>query len=299
MDESAESTRSRTLRVVVADDHPLFLDALDQLVSGAADLELVGRAADGQELVDIVDRVDPDVVVTDLRMPGLDGINATQRILEHRPGQRILVVTMHDEDALVAAALQAGVRGYALKESPPAVVVAAIRAVGDGLLVLGPGVNATRPPEAAGSAFPGLTPRERELVDLIAAGRTNMAAARTLGKDRPKQPFRHPRQTSPRRPHHADRPRPGRWRAESELVNLHGKWFWRRLREADRDDDRRPCLPGEGAPCPAGGTLVPLAAPSGDGGALGAWLLIAVVAAFCFHSCRRWWSMTSAGSTVY
>jgi DNA-binding NarL/FixJ family response regulator len=170
------------LRVVVADDHPLVLDALSHLVTDAAGLELVGRAASGEDLVEVVADQDPDVVVTDLHMPGVDGIEAIRRLREADPGRRVLVLTMHDEEALVAAALQAGARGYTLKESPPGVVASAIRAVGDGLLVLGPGVTvapATDTPTA--TAFPELTPRERAVVDLVAAGRTNLAIARSLG----------------------------------------------------------------------------------------------------------------------
>ena len=172
----------RSLRVVVADDHPLFLEALSHLVSDAAGMELVGRAASGEDLIECVAERDPDVVVTDLRMPGVDGIEAIRRMRRADPQRRVLVLTMHDEDALVAAALRAGARGYTLKESPPGVVASAIRAVGDGLLALGPGVAVA--PATDGStatAFPELTPRERAVVDLVAAGRTNLAIARSLG----------------------------------------------------------------------------------------------------------------------
>ena len=171
-----------TLRVVVADDHPLFLDALSHLVNDAAGMQLVGRAASADALIECVTEQDPDVVVTDLRMPGVDGIEAIRRMRDTDPQRRVLVLTMHDEDALVAAALRAGARGYALKESPPAVVAAAIRAVGDGLLTLGPGVPmATGADRSRSTAFPELTPREGEIVDLVAAGRTNLAIARSLG----------------------------------------------------------------------------------------------------------------------
>lgn len=170
------------LRIVVADDHPLFLAALSDLVTDAAGMELVGRAASGDDLVECVAERDPDVVVTDLRMPGLDGIEAIRRMRKADPQRRVLVLTMHDEDALVAAALRAGARGYTLKESPPGVVASAIRAVGDGLLALGPGVSvAPTTDTSSATAFPELTPRERAVVDLVAAGRTNLAIARSLG----------------------------------------------------------------------------------------------------------------------
>lgn len=179
MDEAAGP---HPLRVVVADDHPLFLQALSDLVADAAGMELVGRAASGDDLVEAVAQRDPDVVVTDLRMPGLDGIEAIRRMRQADPRRRVLVLTMHDEDSLVAAALRAGARGYALKESPAGVVASAIRAVGDGLLVLGPGVTAPPTIDASSTpAFPELTSREREIVDLVAAGRTNLSIARSLG----------------------------------------------------------------------------------------------------------------------
>ena len=170
------------LRVVVADDHPLFLQALTHLVTDAEGMELVGRAAAGDDLIECVAEQDPDVVVTDLRMPGVDGIEAIRLMRRANPSRRVLVLTMHDDDALVAAALSAGARGYTLKESPPGVVAAAIRAVADGLLVLGPGVTAAPSTDAStATAFPELTPRERAVVDLVAAGRTNLAIARALG----------------------------------------------------------------------------------------------------------------------
>ncbi len=169
------------LRVVVADDHPLFLASLCQLVTDAPEMMLVGRAASGDTLLQAVAEHDPDVVVTDLRMPGIGGIEAIRRMRQANPTRRVLVLTMHDEDALVAAALQAGASGYTLKESSPSAVTSAIRAVGDGLLVLGPGVTlAPSSSSSTATAFPQLTAREREVVDLVAAGRTNLAIARTL-----------------------------------------------------------------------------------------------------------------------
>lgn len=172
---------TQLLRVVVADDHPLFLASLCHLVTDAPEMKLVGRAASGDSLLQVVTERDPDVVVTDLRMPGVDGIEAIRRMRQANPTRQVLVLTMHDEDALVAAALHAGARGYTLKESSPSVVTSAIRAVGAGLLVLGPGVTVAPASSAStATAFPELTAREREVVNLVAAGRTNLAIARTL-----------------------------------------------------------------------------------------------------------------------
>ena len=171
------------LRVVVADDHPLFLDGVRALVAAAPGLQVVGTASTGDELVEAVSQADPDIVVTDLRMPGLPVVEAIRRLRAEHAQRNILVLTMHDEDALVEGALQAGARGYALKESAPAAMLAAITAVSQGMLVLGPGVQ--RPPsagpDAAAQAFPELTPRERDVVQLVAAGQTNLAVARSLG----------------------------------------------------------------------------------------------------------------------
>ena len=171
------------LRVVVADDHPLFLDGVRGLVAAAAGLQVVGTAATGDELVAVVSRADPDIVVTDLRMPGLPVVEAIRRLRAEHAQCSILVLTMHDEDTLVEGALQAGARGYALKESAPAVILAAITAVSQGMTVLGPGVQ--RPPsagpDATAQAFPELTPRERDVVRMVATGQTNLAVSRSLG----------------------------------------------------------------------------------------------------------------------
>ena len=171
------------LRVVVADDHPLFLDGVRALVAAAPGLQVVGTASTGDELVTVVSQADPDIVVTDLRMPGLPVVEAIRRLRAEQAQRNILVLTMHDEDALVEGALQAGARGYALKESAPAAILAAITAISQGMLVLGPGVQPppSAGPDATAQAFPELTPRERDLVRLVAAGQTNLAVARSLG----------------------------------------------------------------------------------------------------------------------
>ena len=172
------------IRVVVADDHPLFLDGVRALVTAAAGMRVVGTASTGDDLVTEVARADPDVVVTDLRMPGLPVVEAIRLLRTKHPRRNILVLTMHDEDALVEVALRAGARGYALKESSPATILAAITAVSQGMLVLGPGVQPPPPsagPDDIAQAFPELTPRERDVVRLVAAGQTNLAVARTLG----------------------------------------------------------------------------------------------------------------------
>ena len=132
-------------------------------IGDAGALPLPQPASTGDELVEAVSRADPDIVVTDLRMPGLPVVEAIRRLRAEHAQRNILVLTMHDEDALVEGALQAGARGYALKESAPAAILAAITAVSQGMLVLGPGVQ--RPPsagpDATAQALPPLTPPSR------------------------------------------------------------------------------------------------------------------------------------------
>ncbi|HEY5847765.1 MAG TPA: response regulator transcription factor, partial [Microlunatus sp.] len=128
--------------VLVADDHQLFRDGLRSLVMAMPDAELVGEAADGLEAVALADSSRPDVVVMDLRMPRLDGIEATRRILASHAEVRILVVSMLDDDASVFAAMRAGARGYVLKGAGHEEVTAAIRSVQRGEAIFGAGIAA-------------------------------------------------------------------------------------------------------------------------------------------------------------
>jgi DNA-binding NarL/FixJ family response regulator len=166
------------IRVVVADDHPLFRDGLRTLASLESNLELVGEAANGADAVDLTLELEPDVVVMDLHMPDLNGIDATRLIAERQPGVGILVLTMFEDDDSVFAAMRAGARGYLLKGAGNDDVVRAIEAVARGDAIFGPSI-ATRvidffarrsePPQP----FPELTAREREVLELIAQGRSN------------------------------------------------------------------------------------------------------------------------------
>ncbi len=179
------------LRVLIADDHPFFRDGLRVLLEATPDTELVGEATDGDEVITLAQSLGPDVILMDLRMPGLGGIEATRRILNESPQIGILVVTMVEDDDSVFAAMRAGARGYLLKGADKDEMLLAIRAVGRDEAVFGPGIArrlthyfAPPPPgvptRTTRDAFPDLTEREREILDLIAAGRNNQEIAGQL-----------------------------------------------------------------------------------------------------------------------
>jgi len=176
-----------TVRVVVADDHPIVRDGLRALLTSIPDVELVGEATTGREAVRsaVTDR--PDVIVMDLRMPDLDGAAATAEICRVAPDVAVLVLTMLDDDDSVFAAMRAGARGYLVKGASQQEIVRAITAVAAGEAIFGPGVARrvlryfASPPATAAPAFPELSPREREVLDLIAGGLTNAAIAGRLG----------------------------------------------------------------------------------------------------------------------
>ncbi len=176
-----------TIRVVVADDHPLFRDGMRALFEATSDIALVGEASDGAAVLDLVTGALPDVVVMDLQMPGLDGVEATRRLATLAPSARVLVLTMFEDDASVFAAVRAGARGYLVKGADASEVVGAVRAVAAGEAVFG-ATLATRilgffaSPRAAGLLpFPELTDREHQILELIARGLANDAIAARLG----------------------------------------------------------------------------------------------------------------------
>ena len=176
------------MRVLVADDHPMFRAGMVMLLEADPRTEHVGQAGTGAEAVDLAVTLRPDVVVMDLHLPDLDGVTATRRILEQVPDVGILVLTMSDEDDAVVAALQAGARGYLLKEAGPAEILAAILSVGEGASVFGPSIarritsllTAPAVSPSADVTFPELTEREREILGLMARGHTNPVIARQL-----------------------------------------------------------------------------------------------------------------------
>jgi len=174
------------IRVLVADDHPAFRAGLQLMLADAGDLEVVGLAENGDQAVELAEPLRPDVVVMDLRMPGLDGIGATRRLLELDPAVGVVVLTMFEDDDSVFAAMRAGARGYLLKGAEQDEILRAIRAVAAGEVLLGQSI-ARRVIEhfssgdgSARAAFPALTERERQVLDLIAAGKGNAVIAHEL-----------------------------------------------------------------------------------------------------------------------
>jgi DNA-binding NarL/FixJ family response regulator len=173
--------------VLVADDHPVFRDGLASLLATQPDVEVVATAADGAEAVRAAIETRPDVVVMDLQMPEMNGIEATRRLSTQLPETKILVFTMGEEDGTVLAAMRAGARGYLVKGASQDEVARAITTVHAGGLVFGASLAAriadllsSGGSTAERSPFPELTERELEILDLIAAGRNNAQIASAL-----------------------------------------------------------------------------------------------------------------------
>ena len=175
-----------TIRVVVADDHPIVRAGLVALLASLPDLEVAGVAADGREAVRSVVTTKPDVALLDLKMPVLDGLAATRELARVAPDVAVLVLTMHDDDESVFAAMRAGARGYLVKGVEQDDIARAIRSVAAGEAIFGPGVaqrvlGLVHAPRSEGLVFPELTPREHEILDLLAAGLNNAAIAQRIG----------------------------------------------------------------------------------------------------------------------
>ncbi|MGY1718786.1 response regulator [Blastococcus sp. SYSU DS0552] len=174
------------LRVVVVDDHPVYRDGLAMLLGSVPGLLVVGTAADGIDAVALAREEQPDVVVMDVQMPRLDGIEATRRITTESPSVGVVVLTMSEDDGTVFAAVRAGARGYLLKGADQEEVVRAVTTVASGGAVFGAALARritdffAAGPAGPGSAFPQLTAREREVLDLVAAGRSNAQIAAAL-----------------------------------------------------------------------------------------------------------------------
>jgi DNA-binding NarL/FixJ family response regulator len=170
------------IRVLIADDHAVVRRGLEQLIASAPDLEVAGTAADGDAAVTVAASCGPDVVVMDLSMPGLDGVEATRRIAADQPGLPIVVLTSFDDRRRILDALGAGATGYLLKDTEPDALLAGIRAAVEGGSPLDPRaarvlVDARREQEPARA----LSPREEEVLRLVADGLANKQIARRLG----------------------------------------------------------------------------------------------------------------------
>jgi len=174
------------IRVVVADDHPVYRDGLLALAARTPDIDVVAQAATGPEAVAAALGTDPDVVLMDLRMPGMSGIEATRAILAQRPEARILILTMSEDDDSLFAAMRAGARGYLPKDAASDELVRAIRAAAVGEVIFGASIAARMRTYFAGSRaravdpFPELTDREDEVLELVARGLPNPEIGRRL-----------------------------------------------------------------------------------------------------------------------
>jgi DNA-binding NarL/FixJ family response regulator len=175
---------SDSICILIADDHTLFRDGLRALFASLPDTQIVGEAASGSQAVELAEKLQPDVVLMDIQMPGINGIEATRQIVQTSPHIGVVVITMFEDDDSVFAAMRAGARGYVLKGADQAEMLRVIRAVAQGEALFGAPIAARlmnffaapRPPQV----FPELTEREREVLNLIAQGYNNADIARQL-----------------------------------------------------------------------------------------------------------------------
>lgn len=177
---------SEPIRVVVVDDHPVFREGFAALLGSIPDIEVLATAASGEEAVAAVEEHRPAVVVMDVQMPGMDGVEATRRVVADHPDTGVVVLTMSEEDATLLDAVRAGARGYLLKGAEPDEIVRAITTVAAGGVVFGAVLASrvvefmARPRTADAEPFPELSAREREVLDLVAGGLTNGQIASRL-----------------------------------------------------------------------------------------------------------------------
>ena len=179
-------TTERTIRVVIVDDHRLVRQGLEAVLASATDVAVVGQAADGRAAVDVVADTGPDVVLMDLQLPELSGLEATREILAGRPETAVLVLTMFEDDVTVHAAIAAGAVGYLLKGADGEDILAAVRSAAAGQAVFGAALAQrlrtlfADGPTRSEASFPELTDRERLILDKLAAGLTNVEIGRAL-----------------------------------------------------------------------------------------------------------------------
>ncbi len=177
----AAARATRSIRVLIADDHTLFRQGVRRLLEDSDVARVIGEAADGEQAVKQASELKPDVILMDISMPNLNGIEATRRILKENGDARILILTMHDNEKYIGQILRAGAAGYLLKDTPSADFLSAIRAVHRGDSYLSPSVSRKildglfqdTETRRQGGAFDTLTPRERQILTLLAEGKSN------------------------------------------------------------------------------------------------------------------------------
>jgi two-component system response regulator NreC len=175
-------------RVLIADDHPLIRSGLRALLSRESEFEVVGEAADGYQALELVEQLKPDVVMLDVSMPRLNGIDVAQKISEKTPSTRIIIVSIHSDEGYVLRALKAGAKGYLLKASPEGDILNAVRAVAAGQAYLSPEISRLLVEEyvremrfrGVEDSYDLLSIREKEILQLLASGATNRQVAEMI-----------------------------------------------------------------------------------------------------------------------
>lgn len=167
------------IRILVVDDHPIVRGGIVALLADAADMTVIGEAPDGETAVTLAIELEPDLVLMDLRMPGIDGDEATARILAERPGIRVVILTTYETDSSILTAIEAGASGYLLKAAPQEELLAGIRSVARGEVALAPSIAAMLVKRVATPTV-SLSPREKQVLALVAQGDSNPAIAGKL-----------------------------------------------------------------------------------------------------------------------
>ena len=177
---------NRKIRILICDDHALFREGVNTILTAHPNFEIVGQASDGREAVDLTRQLHPDVVLMDISMPVLKGFDAARRVRKTQPGAKVLILTIYDDEDMVARCLSAGVSGYVLKDAPPAQLVYAIEAVSKGERYMSPRVAKSvvdryvAGTEQTRTRYDLLSDREREILVLLAEGESMKDVAQRL-----------------------------------------------------------------------------------------------------------------------